>query len=504
MTTKRYLAALFATAAAALVAVPASAVPTLDGVIDPGTEGYTILDEAASATYGAGGISGLYGYVDADAQELYLAVRGSWPDGVYWGSVIFVGLGSQGGASWPSFTQLPVSTDTNIMIGYTGGNALRPTMEYPVTYGIAMRQEGSNTTGSISLTNYTVIDTVPDPDEASAVMVQFNSIPNDGTIITHPSGAFAGTQIAWSKSADISTNTDQGWEIKIPFSEMGNDAGDIYRVQATYGDALNVGDALPYNASFTQQNNPHFPSIGAADDDFAILQYISLDSVTLADADGADVLDATAATNDPAIDVQLGTVVGAELTSVTLAQDAGFSQNVLTVDYTGQTEIAYTLTAGDGSRDVFARLDAVAASSTTSDSIVLDTDVPSVSSALALQGGAATDVSAVSLSYTIDFDEAINTIGNSVSVAGLDAAAVGLSYNPGTANLSNLNIGVTGTGPYTISITGTVDVAGDLTVTIDNSILFDAAGNAVDGVAPTDSVTLTDLSSVVDWRMMEH
>ncbi len=99
----------------------------------------------------------------------------------------------------------------------------------------------------------------------------------------------------------------------------------------------------------------------------------ALDSITLADPDGGPEAEYT---DDQTVRVNLGSRSGDLPDAIHLSEDSGFS-SYISIPYTGQTSVSFTLSGGDGLKTVYARLKGPAGpGGTVSDTITLDTTNP--------------------------------------------------------------------------------------------------------------------------------
>lgn len=223
-----------------------------------------------------------------------------------------------------------------------------------------------------------------------------------------------------------------------------------------------------------------FSVFGAVPAAFTLADPPTLDSIALSDPDGTDNADSSLYSNSATVTVTFGTIGGDAPTTITLAQDAGFTQNVVEVAYASQLSEPYTLTAGDGSRTVFAKLGNSGGDSTpVSDDILLDSAAPSSGATGAIvQAG-----NIIEVAYTA------NDGGSGMQFVRLFYQKDGGGYSQyaGTFTASPISFDATGTG------SGAYDF---YTVAVDNS------GNAESKAASAEASAAITLGQR-DWQRHE-
>jgi len=214
----------FLTAALISAAGVATAVPVIDGSINPGEYALSLgTSDPATSNYGAYGLFSLV--ADQDASNIYIGVRAT-PE-VNFNSLILV-VGNQNSlAGIPAGTQLPNGG------GGGGLGNLDLTVGFEADYVFRITT-GNTNEAYVNALNYVGHTSGSAPQE----FLGGGPNTNAGTLISAPTGTYSGVQTAFRRSpGDYTTNTTEGWEIALPKALLNAGNGNQIRVAVLYGNS---------------------------------------------------------------------------------------------------------------------------------------------------------------------------------------------------------------------------------------------------------------------------
>lgn len=226
---------------------------TLQPIIDGMDNGDIQYLEKATWTEGDTGF-GDYGMVALKAREdgyyLYILVEGVVENKSSEFNEFYLFINSSSETNGlPAGNQLPAGND-----GSSPFIDAQPTLDFEVDYGL--RLTVGNSQGYTSIIDYT---------SGGNTDTYLTALGIDGTPVHIYTGAYAGTQVAYMHAGNLTSQTNQGWEMRIPLSAIGAAAEDDFQLFGMYGNDENISqNTLPEigEISINLGSNPDFVAIG--------------------------------------------------------------------------------------------------------------------------------------------------------------------------------------------------------------------------------------------------